>query len=889
MSEVMTRLSAALADRYRVERELGAGGMATVYLAHDLKHDRDVAIKVLHPELAAALGGDRFLSEIKTTAKLQHPHILPLLDSGDADGLLYYVMPYVTGETLRSRLERERQLPIDDALRIAREVADALGAAHALGIIHRDIKPENILLQGGHALVADFGIALAVQQAGGARMTQTGLSLGTPHYMSPEQAMGDKTIDARTDIYALGAVTYEMLAGDPPFAGSSVQAIVAKVLSERPTPLAMLRDTVPPGVEHAVLTALAKLPADRQASAAAFISSLGDGAAAGGAAASTPSPSTRAAVARSSRWLRMAIIGNIALALGVAALLLRPAPELPTSRQHVVLWKRSVPAALAAGAAFVGTQAAIAPDGSSIVYADSSDGWMLMRKRRDASTAELLAGTEGAISPFFSPDGKWIGFVTIDGKLKKLPVAGGSPMTLAEDVPTDYKSGAWLDDGTIVYGSASTMARLPSAGGSKPRKLRVPSVLLSQYLNIAALPGSRGFLFTGCQGNCAFTSDAWVYDFAADSARVLVPQAAGIWYSPTGHVLYAGRDGGLFAIAFDAKTLKTHSEAVPVIDGVRPGGFAISPSGSILYALDAAASAPSELVWVDRQGRASPFDSTWRGKFEYPALSPDGRSLAVSERDKLTDLWIHHADGSRHKVNTPGTANWRPAWLADGKSLTFVSVRDPLRDPNDVSVYRVPSDAGVAATQIFKDRFGVYEAEISPDTQWLVVRIDEDVGSGNIYARRLHGDTARQTLVANPSADMQIVISPTGKWLAYTIEERGAREVYIASFPDMKIKRQVSRGGGTEPRWARSGREIFFESRGQLMVAAVAAGAALEVGEPRVLFSLAGYRRARNRPQYDVAPGDQRFLMIKEPPAPPVPTIVYVEHWFAELLAKVKP
>src|SRR5438093_321942 len=220
---VLDKLRTALNDRYRIEREIGAGGMATVYLAHDLRHDRPVAIKVLHPELAAALGAERFLSEIKTTAKLQHPHILPLLDSGEADGLLFYVMPYVSGETLRTRLEREKQLPIADALRIAREAADALGAAHGLGIVHRDIKPENILLQGGHALVADFGIALAVQQAGGHRMTQTGLSLGTPQYMSPEQAMGERAIDARADIYALGAVTYEMLVGEPPFTGPSTQ------------------------------------------------------------------------------------------------------------------------------------------------------------------------------------------------------------------------------------------------------------------------------------------------------------------------------------------------------------------------------------------------------------------------------------------------------------------------------------------------------------------------------------------------------------------------------------------------------------------------------------------------------------------------------------------
>ncbi len=209
----LTRLTATLSDRYRLERELGAGGMATVYLAHDLKHDRDVAIKVLHPDLGAALGGERFLTEIRTTARLQHPHILPLLDSGDADGLLYYVMPLVTGETLRARLEREKQLPIADAVRIAREVASALDYAHRQNVIHRDIKPENILLHDGSAIVADFGIALAVQSASGQRMTQTGLSLGTPQYMSPEQAMGERTIDARSDIYALGAVMYEMLEG----------------------------------------------------------------------------------------------------------------------------------------------------------------------------------------------------------------------------------------------------------------------------------------------------------------------------------------------------------------------------------------------------------------------------------------------------------------------------------------------------------------------------------------------------------------------------------------------------------------------------------------------------------------------------------------------------
>src|SRR5215210_580066 len=248
--------------------------MATVYLARDIRHNRRVALKVLHAELSAVLGSERFLKEIELTANLQHPHILPLFDSGSADGQLFYVMPLVDGESLRARLERERQLPVVDAVRIAAEVADALAYAHAHGVIHRDIKPENILLQGGHALVADFGIALAVQQAGGQRITQTGLSLGTPQYMAPEQATGEKSVDARADVYALGAVTYEMLAGEPPFTGPTTQAVIARVLTAEPAPLAAARRSVPPHVAAAVHTALAKLPADRFAGAAEFAAAL---------------------------------------------------------------------------------------------------------------------------------------------------------------------------------------------------------------------------------------------------------------------------------------------------------------------------------------------------------------------------------------------------------------------------------------------------------------------------------------------------------------------------------------------------------------------------------------------------------------------------------------
>ena len=289
MTDDLSRLAAALADRYTLERELGQGGMATVYLAEDLKHKRKVALKVLKPELAAVLGAERFVQEITTTASLQHPHILPLFDSGEAGSFLFYVMPYIEGETLRGKLDRETQLGVEEAVRIASDVASALHYAHEHGVIHRDIKPENILLHDGRPMVADFGIALAVSAAAGGRMTETGLSLGTPHYMSPEQATAEKDITARSDVYSLASVLYEMLTGSPPHVGASAQQIIMKIVTEEAPPVATVRKAMPPNVAAAVGKGLQKLPADRFASAAEFAGALANTAFTGGTARSCPS------------------------------------------------------------------------------------------------------------------------------------------------------------------------------------------------------------------------------------------------------------------------------------------------------------------------------------------------------------------------------------------------------------------------------------------------------------------------------------------------------------------------------------------------------------------------------------------------------------------------
>ena len=275
MSDPITRLNTALEGRYAIEREIGEGDMATVYRAEDLKHERKVALKVLKPEVAAVIGAERFLTEIKTTAHLQHPHILPLFDSGEADRLLFYVMPYVEGESLREKLDRERQLSVDEAVRLTTDVSEALQAAHEQGVIHRDIKPANILLSGRRPLVADFGIALAVSAAGGDRLTETGLSMGTPHYMSPEQAAGESHIDARSDIYSLATMLYEMLAGEPPYSGRTPQVVLTKRLVEPVPSVRRIRDKVPASIDAAIQRALAPVPADRFATTGEFTAELG--------------------------------------------------------------------------------------------------------------------------------------------------------------------------------------------------------------------------------------------------------------------------------------------------------------------------------------------------------------------------------------------------------------------------------------------------------------------------------------------------------------------------------------------------------------------------------------------------------------------------------------
>jgi eukaryotic-like serine/threonine-protein kinase len=887
MSEAVDRLTAALTGRYRIERELGAGGMATVYLAEDLKHRRRVAVKVLKPELAAVLGAERFVQEITTTAALQHPHILPLFDSGEADGFLFYVMPFIDGETLRTKLDRETQLAVPVAVRIATEVADALHYAHQKGVIHRDIKPENILLANGRPMVADFGIALAVSAAAGGRMTETGLSLGTPDYMSPEQATAEREISARSDVYSLASVLYEMLAGNPPHTGASAQQIIMKIITETPAPVTQYRRSVPPNVAAALAQALEKLPADRFESARAFAAALSDAAFTGFAGTrATVAGRMRAATSRRPLYAAAAV-GAALLVMAVTGWL-RVLPEPETSRQRVVLWQHSVGHQLDPGIPHHSSQAAIAPDGSSIVYTDEVGGvFRLFLKRRDESVATVLEGTDGGVSPFFSPDGRWIGYRTMDGRLRKMPVDGGGSVTLADDGYIEYLTAAWLDDGTIVYaGRRNHFARVDAAGGVSRHLGAGLSGSGHEIMALSALAGSRGFLYTGCSGNCAIESAVYVYDLAADSGRLVVANAAGAWYSPTGHLLYTSRTGGLYALGFDAKRLVPTSGAVPVIDDVLPGSFTLSASGTLLYAASHGGKALAELMWVSRDGSAVPLDSTWRGDFNYPALSPDGNAVALSVGDGTTQLWIRRSDGTRQKLTQEGLVNWRPTWTPDGRSLVFSSLRTPGGTQDDTNLYVMPVDGSTPTALLLNHTHGVWEGELTRDGRWLVVRSVEH-GISQIRGRRMDTDTALVPLLVTESSKAQIALSPDGRWLAYAGVGTGVREIYVAAFPSMTSPRLVSREGGSEPRWAPDSRELFYKSGDALMSVAITPAEGVIAGASRRLFSVAPYRSAGNRQQYDVAPDGQHFVMIRDV-AGGARDVVYVENWFPELKAKVR-
>jgi serine/threonine-protein kinase len=685
---LLPQLQAALADRYRIERVLGAGGMATVYLAEDLKHQRKVAVKVLRPELAHALGPERFLREIATTANLHHPHILPLYDSGEARDpgdpmgrpYLYYVMPLVEGESLRQRLTREKQLPLDDALRIAREVADALSYAHGHGVIHRDIKPENILLESGHALVADFGVARAVSSAGADRLTETGLAVGTPAYMSPEQAAGQRDLDGRSDLYALGCVLYEMLAGQPPFTGPTVASIVHQHLTATPPPITQVRPAVPGIVAAALTRALAKNPADRFNPVGQFAEAL---------STSQPLPSPVIPKFSGRRTVLTSLVAlAILTAVVVATLRLGRGDSRLTIGQTVQVTRDPG----------LEVDPALSPDGSLVAYAAGPVSRMQIFVRQVASgggrTIALTSDTsQGYRWPRWSPDGSRIAYQN-DAGIAVVPALGGQPRLVvrleaqsAESTTSAFTrlaGFAWSPDGRrIAYstGIGTDITVVPVEGG--------PATHLKGFRDVHSLTWSPdGTRLAGVAGNPVF-----VFGGAYFGNEV----ASSIWVIPL--------DG---------------SPAIPVIDdrhlNVSPQW---APDGRHLFWVsDRGGSRDVYRIRLNAAGAPAgqPERLTTGADPHTIGLSADGRQLAYARFRTLSNIWSIPVPSSgpvsiaaARPVTTGDQSIEAVDVTRDGRWLVFNSDRN-----GSWQIYKMPA-AGGEATQLTTDSAGAYSPAWSPD------------------------------------------------------------------------------------------------------------------------------------------------------------------------------
>ena len=798
-------------------------------------------------------------------------------------------MPYVEGETLRTRLERERHLPVAEALHLADEVAGALSYAHARGVIHRDIKPENILLQEGHAVVADFGIAIAVQHAGGERMTRTGLSLGTPQYMAPEQAMGDRVVDARADVYALGAVTYEMLAGEAPFSGPTAQSVVARVLTEAPPPLTTRRPNVPPHVDAAVRTALQKIPADRFPSAAAFAAALqdADGAsAANGAnaanaansakgshgppaasdalAASTP-PAASDALTLSRRSVGM--LASWALALvataAVAGWLRGRATSAPPAVAAPVV---AVRVALDGDSSVHGLGApAIAPDGASVVYLGSSEGGPILFLRRTGEVApQALAGTEDAELPFFSPDGASIGYAR-GGALWRQDLAGGKPQKMAA-LPSDatFTGASWGGNDEVLYSvEEEGLFRIAATGGD-PAPITIPGPA-AQIVQPHLLPGGKAALVTVARGDDA--GHVAVVDLTNGRLQEFAV-GAGARYA-AGQVVFARRGGELFRQPFDLDALRPTSDVVRIETGLDgsanspvqlAGLFDAAPGGAIAYrAVDPGADEETvRLVVTDRAGRVQrtiPARTPWS-----PRFSPDGRRLAYGAFPAgrgPSELWVTDlASGNTQQLTDDGRDSNDPRWSPDGRRLAYSAIADGGKD-----LFVRPVD-GVGTQQLTAQDGSEWPTGWSSDGKQIVYTQWHGGDQGDIWLQPSAGGAARP-LIATSAHETGGSISADGRWITYQSDESGQPEIYVASLPGAQNPTRISKGGGVNPMWGGNGREIYFWHDDQLLVVSMKTNAKGDTpwfASSQLLFR--ALYTANELPMYDVSQDGRRFVLV---------------------------
>jgi Tol biopolymer transport system component len=874
--------------------------MGEVYKARDTRLDRIVAIKVLPAHLAdRAELRDRFDREAKTIASLNHPHICTLFDTGHQDEIDFLVMEYLEGETLAQRLVKG-PLPMQQLLQYAIEISDALDKAHRKGITHRDLKPGNIMLTKSGTKLLDFGLAKLAQEAVPSTpesqlptmksaITGEGTILGTLQYMAPEQVEA-KEVDARTDIFAFGAVVYEMATGQRAFQGKTQASLMAKILETDPPPMSSLQPMTPPALDRVAKKCLAKEPEKRWQAASDVCDEL-KWIAESGSQADAPIPvaATRKSVLGDARlaWIAAAVIFLAALALGSFAYF-RPAPQQAHAVRFTLFppdkWSLAGTGAVTTGAA---APVNISPDGQKVAFVAVSEEGMALLWVRSLETlaAQSLAGTEGASAPFWSPDSRTLGFFS-GGKLKKIDVSGGPPITLC-DAP-DNRGGTWNRDGLILFAPRNTsVLQKVSASGGEPTPVTVLAQGELGHIRPSFLPDGRHFLYSTIAPRPGLGGPIYLGSLdSAERKELFNANSANAVYTQ-GYLLFL-RETTLVAQPFDARRLVMTGDAFPIAERIRTslstqpyGYFSASENGALAYQAGAE-TANSQLLWFDRAGKqigALGDPATYRDV----ELSPDGKRAAVTILGEVAgkgqDIWLYDVARGLRTRFTFGPTNAIAVWSPDGSRIVFSSRR---KGPMDL--YQKPTSGAGSEDLLLEDNLDKFPDSWSPDGRFVLYEAPSSSKSTELFVLPLTGDRKPFPLMQaqfGGSDDGQI--SPDGRWVAYRSNESGRNEIYVAPFPGPSGKWQISTVGGHSPRWRHDGSEVFYLTPDNKLNAASVngKGAGFEVGAVKPLFatrivSAGGY-------QYDVSADGQRFLIDTAPEQATSSPITVVLNWTAGL------